>query len=383
VTAPGRVHLFVLIDALGWRVIEGRDFLSDVLPHRQPLRTVLGYSSGAIPTLLTGRTPAEHGHWNLFYYDPENSPFAWLRPLCRLPRPLLENRLTRRALKEWGRRFGLGPLFDCSVSPRLLPLLNWVEKRSIYERGGISGAPSIFDDLAAAGAETHVYSYHRGRDADLLLAARRDLASGAGGFYFVYLSEVDALLHLHCDDPSVVQSRLGWYADQLRDLFAVARERDPEAALTIFSDHGMTPVRHHCDLVARLEALDVAMPEDYLAVYDSTMARFWFFNERARREVTAALRGVTGGRVCEDAELEALGVLFPDRRYGELIFLVEPGWLVAGSGFNGSSWRPTGMHGYHPDDAHSDGVFLSDRPPSRPVRTVADVHVHLREAVPA
>jgi hypothetical protein len=382
-TAPGRVHLFVLIDALGWRFVEGRDFLCDVLPHRQPLRTVLGYSSGAIPTLLTGRTPAQHGHWNLFYYDPEGSPFAWLRPFCRLPRVLLENRVTRRALTEWGRRFGLGPLFDCSVSPRLLPWLNWVEKRSIYERGGISGAPSIFDELAASGAETHVYSYHRGTDAELLRAARRDLADGATGFYFVYLSEVDALLHLHCDDSPLVNARLGWYGDQLRDLFAVARKRDPEASLSIFSDHGMTPVRHRSDLVARVQALGFAMPDDYLAVYDSTMARFWFFTQRARHETTELLLSQPGGRVVGDAELAALGVLFADRRYGELIFLLDPGWLMAGSGFNGGGWRPSGMHGYHPDDPGSDGVFLSDRAPATAVRTLADLHGRMCEAIPA
>ena len=44
-----RVHVFVLVDGFGWSVLEGRAFLEDLLPHRQPLRTVLGYSSGAIP----------------------------------------------------------------------------------------------------------------------------------------------------------------------------------------------------------------------------------------------------------------------------------------------------------------------------------------------
>ena len=74
-----RLDLFVLIDALGWKFLEGREFLSDILPVRQPLRTVLGFSSGAIPSILTGCPPAVTGHWNLFYYDPQNSPFRWLR----------------------------------------------------------------------------------------------------------------------------------------------------------------------------------------------------------------------------------------------------------------------------------------------------------------
>src|SRR4051812_33385810 len=79
------LQVFVLIDALGWKILEQYEFLSDILPKRMPLRTVLGFSSGAIPSMLTGTIPAEHGHWNLYYYDPEGSPFRWLKPLLFLP----------------------------------------------------------------------------------------------------------------------------------------------------------------------------------------------------------------------------------------------------------------------------------------------------------
>jgi hypothetical protein len=134
------LQVFVLIDALGWEIIKDRPFLNEELPVRMPLQTVLGYSSGAIPTLLTGRSPAETGHWNLFYYDPEGSPFRWLRWLSLLPERAVDNRIGRKIIKEVGRRIlGLGPLFDCCVSPQLLPFFNYVEKLNIYDRGGIPG----------------------------------------------------------------------------------------------------------------------------------------------------------------------------------------------------------------------------------------------------
>ena len=38
--------------------------------------------------------------------------------------------------------------------------------------------------------------------------------------------------------------------------------------------------------------------KDYAVVYDSTMARFWFFNDRARRTVTETLRTIPDGRYC-------------------------------------------------------------------------------------
>jgi predicted AlkP superfamily pyrophosphatase or phosphodiesterase len=122
------------------------------------------------------------------------------------------------------------------------------------------------------------------------------------------------------------------------------------------------------------------MPDDYLAVYDSTMARFWFFAEGARRGVVARLQDLPCGRIVPDDELEALGVFFADRRYGQVIFLLHPGWLIARSDFNGRGWSPAGMHGYHPEDPDSDGVFLSSGPPAIPIRSIADVHALMLDA---
>jgi hypothetical protein len=376
----GGIHLFVLIDALGWTYIQDRDFLCDLLPYRQPLRTILGFSSGAIPTILTGVPPSQNGHWNLFYYDPEHSPFRWLRHFRFLPDRLLNARLTRKLMKELGRRvLGLGPLFECCVSTTLLPFFNWTEKRNIYAIGGITGAPSIFDQLAAAQIPYHVYSYHAFTDAGGLSQARRDLQQNGAGFYFIYLSEMDSLLHHACGDATKVSERLGWYASELRTLYNTARERDPEAALTVFSDHGMTPIHTHYDLAAQVEALRLRMPDDYLAVYDSTMVRFWFFNQSARQRVEDLLKTMSCGRMLSEVELRGLGIYFPDHRYGELVFLLHPGWLLSRSDFHGQ-WLPAGMHGYHPDDLYSDGIFLTSSQPPVQVRSVADVYHCMRIA---
>jgi len=377
-TGRPRLRLFVLIDALGWACLEKQDFLQDLLPFRQPLRTILGFSSGAIPTILTGEPPARNGHWNLFYYDPAGSPFRWLRHFRFLPAGVLDNRYTRKALKELGRHvLGLGPLFECCVSPSLLPWFNWVEKRSIYGPNGITGARSIFDRLSEEGVPYRTYSYHELSDSEILLRAREDLLAGRANFFFLYLSELDNFLHFHCEDHDEVAQRLAWYGSSLRSLFEVARQNDPAVSFTVFSDHGMTPVRKRYDVAGAVERLGFRMPEDYLAVYDSTMARFWFFREPARREVIECLRTQPCGRVLSDEDLAGMGTLFADRRFGELVYLLDPGCLISRSDFNGTGWEPKGMHGYHPDDPHSDAIFLTNREPCFPMHSIVDIYPHL------
>lgn len=373
-----RVRVFVLIDALGWNLVQDSGFLAAILPHRQPLRTVLGFSSAAIPTILTGLHPSATGRWNLFYYDPRTSPFRWLRPFCFLPDAVLNHRVTRKILKELGRRMlGLGPLFECCVSVRLLPYFNWVEKRNIYDCGGLETVPGFFDQLAGAGVPHRVYSYHRYTDEQILRQAREDLRAGAAEVYFLYLSEMDHFLHLHRLEEEKVRARIAWYEARVRELYEEVRAGSPDFLFSVFSDHGMAPVRDNCDLVAAVEALGFRMPADYLAVYDSTMARFWFFSERARDTITARLRQTQRGRILAEDELRRLGVFFEDHRFGELVFLLDAGCMMFRSDFSGPRWTPTGMHGYHPDDPDSDAAFLSNRAPARPLRTIADLHAHM------
>ncbi len=382
-TRTGKRHISVcvLIDALGWKILEERQFLNDLLVYRQPLRTVLGFSSGAIPSLLTGKTPSQHGHWNLFYYDPSGSPFAWLRWLRYFPDWLVNNRVSQKLIKEAGRRFfHMGSQFECYVKPTLMPYFNWVERRCIYEPGGISGARSIFDDFVACGIPYRAYSYHHWNDEQILELAQNDLENSDAEFFFVYLCQLDAELHSFWAHPERLQSMLAHYEEKLRGIFETALRLDPNASIAICSDHGMAPVTDRFDLVKEIDALGWKMPDDYLGVYDSTMARFWFFNEKARESMNACLEKQMCGRILSDEELEELGVYFPDRRFGETIFLLDSGWMFYRSDFHSGNWLPNGMHGYHPDDPYSDAVFLSNRRPEPPLKTIRDLHGYMEDA---
>jgi hypothetical protein len=99
--------------------------------------------------------------------------------------------------------------------------------------------------------------------------------------------------------------------------------------------------------------------KDYAVVYDSTMARFWFFNENAKEKITAALNTVPNGRILPDAELKRLRAYFPDRYFGELIFLANEGVLIVPSHMGERPIR--GMHGYHPQAKHSYAMLCTNQ----------------------
>src|SRR5581483_3706188 len=113
------------------------------------------------------------------------------------------------------------------------------------------------------------------------------------------------------------------------------------------------------------------MGEDYAVVYDSTMARFWFFNEKARRQIVERLEGVPEGRILPDSELRELRTFFADRYFGELFFLLREGALIVPSHMGERPIRA--MHGYHPTDKHSFAALFSNQ--EIPAQITAIPHV--------
>ncbi len=63
--------------------------------------------------------------------------------------------------------------------------------------------------------------------------------------------------------------------------------------------------------------------------------------------------------------------LFPDRYFGELIFLVHEGVLIVPSHMGQRPIRA--MHGYHPHDKHSYAALLSNMPIPNSIQAIPDI----------
>src|SRR6185436_12520623 len=158
------------------------------------------------------------------------------------------------------------------------------------------------------------------------------------------------------------------------------RQHYEELRLYVFSDHGMANCDRYVDLQAVIGALPLQVGRDYAVVYDSTMARFWFFDDRARAGVSHALNSVPQGRILPDEELERLHCLFPDRYFGELIFLMQEGVLIVPSHMGERPIRA--MHGYHPGEKHSYAALMSNHTIPENIQAIPDIYrLMTRDAV--
>jgi hypothetical protein len=352
--------LFIMVDACGWEIVKNDSFARAFAPHRHRLESVFGYSSACVPSILSGRWPVEHRNWCYFVYDPVNSPFKSLRSLRWLPKALTGRRIVRRLLtKLVKRRLNFRGYFDLYNIPfRYISLYDFTEKKSPLKPGGMNRGPNIFDFLTRRHIP-YFGSEPDGTEQENLKSLKDKIASESIDFAFLYWPGLDGLLHAVGNQSPEVPAKLREYERWIQELLDHAKYHYREIHLYIFSDHGMANCDTHLDLKSKIDALPVAMEKDYAVVYDSTMARFWFFNQRARDVISSALANVPEGRILPDSELAELKALFEDRYFGELIFLVKEGVLIVPSHMGERPIRA--MHGYHPTDKHSYAALFTNR----------------------
>jgi hypothetical protein len=353
--------LFVMIDACGWEIVKNDPFAQAFAPTRKKLGSVFGYSSTCIPSILSGRWPDDHRNWCYFVYDPARSPFKPLRHLRWLPTTLTSRRIFRRWLTRFVKvRLNFRGYFDLYNIPfKHISLFDFTEKKSPLRPNGMNRGPNIFDFLERRQIPYFVSEPARSESensSELILQIRKEQID----FAFLYWPELDGLLHRAGNDSAEVPVKLRTYERWIEELLLAAQNHYTEVHLYVFSDHGMANCDQLLDLKAVIDTLPLRMGVDYAVVYDSTMARFWFFKQSAREQVAAALGRVPQGRILSDEELEQLHVLFADRYFGELIFLVQEGVLIVPSHMGERPIRA--MHGYHPTDKHSYAALLTNQP---------------------
>jgi Type I phosphodiesterase / nucleotide pyrophosphatase len=372
------LSLFVFIDALGWELLQKHRFLDGILQTRAPLQTVFGYSCTCDPTILTGLQPADHGHFSFFYYAPEKSPFRLCRSLRFLPKELTRRGRVRRQISRLIQAYcGYDGYFQIYNVPfQHLPLFDYSEKKDLYRPGGIiNGQPTIFDYLRENEFPFTVSDWRRSEKHNLE-QMNRHIDRGQTSFAYLYLADLDGILHAEGTRSPRVADKIAWYDSQLRQLLANAQAQYDDVRLYVFSDHGMADVVSDFDLIAEIDRLGFRFGHDYAAAYDSTMARLWFFNERAESEIQRTLESVSCGRVLGETELRKLGTYFPDGKYGELFFLLNPGVLMCPSFMNDR--HMAGMHGYHPDHPDSVASFASSERMEETPQQLADLYSLMR-----
>lgn len=377
-----RVVIQVFVSSLGWEIYKRYGFLNDLLTHTKQLNTVLGFSCATDPSILSGRYPSEHGHWCEYYYDKKNSPFKGLSNFYSFvpgfARFIFNTQKARKIISDF---YSVGNGYTGAFSLHQMPInhlqyFNYSTKKDYYMVGGLSKTDTIFDQIDFENLKYHI-SDRQKQESENVFSAITALRRGEVSYVFLNLPELHPVLHYYGTEHDAVKRKIADLENKVKRIFSEAQSSYKDVALGVCSNHGMSDVRYNSNLKTRIEKMPFKYGEDYVAIYDATIARFWFFHPQSRQGIVDHLhKSSNEGSVLSDKELKDMGIFFPDRRFGEVIFLLKPHFLMMPNHFRKTMAR--GMHGYHPDYCDSKAVLLSNKPINEDIHSIVDIRTFNR-----
>ena len=372
------IEIFLFIDALGWKIVKDHRFLTELLPERKKINMQFGYSSSAIPTILSGKTPSEHGHLGLFRFAPESSPFkllsrfAWLfKPASFWNRGRVRHHLSKLLKKIYGFT-GYFHLYRMPIWK--LQYTDYCEKQNLFVAGGMGEIENLYDFLSKKRIIFHISDWHLS-DEENYSAAEKAIDDGKN-FLFVYTASLDGLLHDKVKEPSEVGTKLSGIRKNIEHLYKKAEDSAETVHFTVISDHGMTPLSGVADVMKKIEESGLVFGKDYGACFDSTMARFYYLKEGSKPEIEGRMKSFPGHFLSREEELK-YGIYRSDRAFGDAIFLLDAGIQIVPSDMGEKPLN--GMHGFSPEDEHSFAAILSNEPIPETIAAVSDYYRFMTE----
>jgi len=316
-----------------------------------PLETLLAYE-GIGATIFTGTYPTEHGVWTRYYLDPEASPFRWISPFSSVLEKLNGSTTSSRGkIVRYGVMKLSTLLAGISFFPGLdevpfksLAQLSFSIKRNLFEPHCFGKMPSLFDILNASGV-SYRYFDHELFDRDFTVFARAVGTRNKYDVRVVRFVDLDTISHRYGLGSKERSDSLRRTDEFVREIVSKWREEDPQLAVVCFADHGMVKVREFVDLEETVMSSGLVPFDDFGMFLDSTLARFWGEPEKLAN-IRNALSKLECGRFLTAEERS--GYRIPaSASWGQLIFLLEPGYVISPNFFEKTS-HVKAMHGYDP-----------------------------------
>jgi predicted AlkP superfamily pyrophosphatase or phosphodiesterase len=348
--------LILFVDAFSFDYLAERPFMPGFWQAELPLETLIGYSSSIVPALWSGLMPDQMNAWNEFFFRPR-APYRLPRLLDLAPHAYARAFL-RRLLFRYATRVGWYRQSLPGIPSSVEHLFSHGDVRYWEFPPVPVGEAGLDARFRAANIPYRFWfnSYNFRADEALANLAR---AAGEAQVYIYGTADIDGAGHVYGPHPHSFSKRFDEIERFIGGACQVLGRHGPPSVVVV-SDHGMTEVTKRVDLVDALKPWKLG--EDYLMFLDSTMARFWDVGTVSLPQIEERLATMGIGRFLNQYDRDRQGLNFADNRYGDEIFLADPGVLFTPSfievPYLPGTVRVKGMHGYAPEERSTRGVFL-------------------------
>lgn len=335
--------------------------------HTKPLMSDFGYSCACHATMYTSRYIEEHGTWYIWKRG-DNSPYKWLnyipglKYMNWLPLKLVLGKITRKLSKN-----SSYPGVACLVNLPLKywPLFETTEDVMWNDERYKKEIPNLFSILRDKKVKHHIVALHRGTQANDAMKEEYQVDYKNDDFVYYFIGYTDNMMHQYGENGKESQEYLTKVDAFIKKTYEKAKSvRGEDVTVIAFSDHG------HIDIEEpKININDYFKPHglkvnQYIHLIEANFARFWFRNDKERKEVEQVLAEMKEkglGFVLDKDYLDRYHLNVNPKEHGEIVF-----YLAAPHEFTNTIWgfgkTVKSGHGFEPTLPKHYGIFCSNKP---------------------
>ena len=367
--------VFILIDAFRWDYIDPRKTpnlfkLAQEGVYVQRIKPGVGFCERT--EILTGTRPDKSLNFTSIGYSPRSSPYRKYKNLITslsfLDKYEILSSKIRIFLNLFFQRRGV-KLRTYNIPFSFLSFFDLTEDRVDHRQNKAFLYESLLDVMRESGKQVFYDSFTAlgmpsNGDDNKRIRLMIDKADQDYDLYLLYMGEADSIGHIYgpySEEAKKMVARVDKKIEILVDSFY---KRNEDSVFILLGDHGMAPVHTYFNVKDRVEKNaqrhDLKTGKDYLMFLDSTLARFWCFNNNSIRVFSNMLSEapfVNLGRVVEKNLASKQHIPYCNRTYGDMIWWANKGVMIYPD-FYHLEGNVRGMHGYTPDHSDSKGFCV-------------------------
>ena len=358
------ITITVILDGFRPDYIDHTDFMKDIssldICYTSISQEPFGFTSTA-PAFLSGVYPKTAGTCFAFMYSPKTSPFRFLKifKIARLMRVAGKNKRVERFFRK------LLHTISSVVGDMIVIQPEMVEYNLLQYFAFSAANPAIPTLFNIFDEHNKKWAYFRmdinkksGRGRFMTPKnVMKKLSEDTYDYISIYIPNTDWIGHKYGPDSEEIINAIKKIDDYLKNLYVSLKSKYKIVNMILFADHGMVEIKNCVDIWDHLQKLRFEMGRDYVVFLDSTVARFWFRNNDAKKDIIAMLSKIDNGRILTDEDYERYKIKFEDNRFGDLMWLADPKTLIFPNFFQWDE-AARGMHGYDPSYPDNQGLFM-------------------------
>lgn len=183
-------------------------------------------------------------------------------------------------------------------------------------------------------------------------------------FIPIYLGSIDYYGHHYKSNSLELKNELRKIDKTLKEMYKIAIKNNYQ--FSVLGDHGMFEVRESINIKDIISKLKLKEGKQYDMFLDSTVARFWFYDEESRIKITNTLEKIKDkGKVINEKNYKKynlpMDIISSDGHpiYGDTLWYANSGVIIFPDYFNDKI--DIGMHGYLDKiSADGKGIFTAN-----------------------